>query len=276
MVAVQTMSSPTLSQRRDVTAALLALAATVGLGCSRNRDRAMDKRTAKLGHDTWVLWPDGSPPPGGWPVLLFLHGQGEAAWVDDGRDGTEQGPDAVLAHHSPAALHKQRDARVPTLWQNFVLIAPQAFNDKGVIRWWRWWDDSVKQRVAADVERVLKSGKVDVERVCATGFSRGGQGCYGLDSASGPLQFKRIATVEAQDLEALPAVVARKRQVRVYYSPNTYSDIAKSHATAAKVQAGVPSVSFIKRAQQGKDDAVHVAMCERIYVEDELYRWLLG
>jgi hypothetical protein len=165
---------------------------------------------------------------------------------------------------------------VPTLFQIFVLIAPQAFNDQGVIRWWRWWDESVKQRVVADVKRVLDSGKVDVGRVSATGFSRGGQGCYGLDSESGPLQFKRIASVEAQDLEALPAVVARKRQVRVYYSPNTYSDIAKSHVTAAKAQAGAPSVSFVTRAQQGKDDAVHVAMCEQVYVEDELYRWLLG
>lgn len=276
MVAVRSMSFAIVSRRRDFTAALLGLAATSCGACSRKRDQTMDKRTAKLSHDTWVLWPDGTPPPGGWPVLLFFHGQGEAAWVDDGRDGIEQGPDAVLAHNSPLALHKKRDARVPTLWQNFVLIAPQAFNDKGVIRWWRWWDESVKQRVVADVKRVLDSGKVDVGRVSATGFSRGGQGCYGLDSESGPLQFKRIASVEAQDLEALPAVVARKRQVRVYYSPNTYSDIAQSHVAAAKAQAGVPSVSFIARAQQGKDDAVHVAMCEQVYVEDELYRWLLG
>jgi hypothetical protein len=101
------MSFPSLSQRRDFITALLALPATsLVAACSRSRDQTMDKRTAKLSHDTWVLWPDGTPPPGGWPVLLFLHGQGEAAWVDDGRDGIEQGPDAVLPHNSPVALHK--------------------------------------------------------------------------------------------------------------------------------------------------------------------------
>jgi hypothetical protein len=266
------MAPQIVCPRRDLTSGLLALIS--GLGCTR--DRAMDKRTASMKHDTWVLWPEGAAPPGGWPVLLFLHGQGEAAWVDDGRDGVEQGADAVLAHNSPVALFRKRDARVPTLWQGFVLIAPQAFNDKGVIRWWRWGDDSVKQRVSADVERVLQSGKVDAGRVSATGFSRGGLGCYGLDSGSGPLQFTRIASVDAQDLEALPAVVARKRQVRAYYSPNTYSDIRERHLAAAKAQAGVPSVEFIPRPQRGKDDQVHVAMCEQVYVEDELYRWLRG
>jgi hypothetical protein len=269
---MQDRRSPSVSRRRDFTATLLTLLASGG--CSR--DRAMDKRSAKKGHDTWVLWPDGTPPAGGWPVLLFLHGQGEAAWVDDGRDGVEQGPDAVLAHHSPVALYRQRDGRVPTLWQSFVLIAPQAFNDSGVIRWWRWWDESVKRRVVADVERVLQSGKVNAERVSATGFSRGGQGCYGLDADSGPLRFTRIASVDAQELEQLPAVALRQRQVRAYYSPNTYSDIRDRHLAAAKAQAGNASVSFIPRPQRGKDDAVHIAMCEQVYVEDELYRWLLG
>lgn len=266
------MSVRFVSQRREFTAALLALSAMPG--CSR--DRAMEQRTAKLKHETWVLWPDGTPPAGGWPVLLFFHGQGEAAWVDDGGDGIEQGPEAVLAHHSPVALHRARDPRVPTLWQSFVLVAPQAFNDKGVIRWWNWAEASIKQRVVHDVELVLQSGRVNRERLSATGFSRGGRACFQLDAESGPLQMKRIASVDAQELDALAAAVARKRDVRVYYSPNTYSDIAERHATAAKAMAGTPSVTFMPRPQRGKDDAVHLAMCEQVYAEDELYRWLLG
>ena len=266
------MSAPIVRQRRDFTAALLALLAAPGC----NRNRPPEKRTAKMSHETWVLWPEGTPPAGGWPVLLFLHGQGEAAWVEDGRGGTEQKPDAVLAHGSPVALHRARDGRVPTLWQSFVLIAPQAFNDTGVISWWWWGEDAVRRHFVADVERVLQSGKVNAQRLVATGFSRGGEGCYALDSDSGPFKFARIASVDAQDLEKLPAAVARRRQVRAYYSPNTHPVIAERHVAAVKAQAGVAAVTFLSRPQRGNVDEAHAALCQQVYAEDELYRWLLG
>lgn len=271
MVALAVMPSPIASPRRTFTGALLA--AFAGFGCKR--ESSNDPRTASMKHEPWVLWPDGAPPPGGWPVLVFLHGEGEAAWIDYGQL-REQGPEALEAHDSPVALHRKRDPRVPTLWKNFVLIAPQAFNTTGFALAWHWGQEPIKARVAADVERVLQSGKVDRNRVLVTGFSRGGQGCYALDADAGPLQFKRIASVDAQDLNALFAVVARQRKVRAYYTPASYEVIREFHEGAAKAQGNGEWVSFIPRPQSGSADEAHGALCKQVYGEDELYRWLLA
>jgi hypothetical protein len=254
----------------------LGLSAVLGsLGCSRQP--AMTKRVATMSHDTWVLWPEGEPPAGGWPILLFLHGQGEAAWKDEAGQVVEQGPDALFVHDSPVALYRAQDARVKTLWQSFVLVAPQALNEIGVVGWWDWSEPEIKRRVVADVERVIGSGKANGARLSGTGFSRGGRGCFRLDSSSGPLQLKKIAAVDAQGLDALPAVVQRGREVRAYYAPSTYDGIRDAHQAAEKTYGkSTPPVSIIARAQPGRDGAAHTAIGSRLFLEDELYRWLLA
>lgn len=254
----------------------MALLALLGSwGCSRKDP--VTKRVATMKHDTWVLWPEGEPPAGGWPVLLFLHGKGEAAWTDDTGTPLEHGPAAVLAYGSPAALYRAKDERVSTLWRNFVLIAPQALNDVGVLGWWDWTDPAIAKSVEADVAQVLGSGKVNAARLCATGFSRGGRGCFRLDSSTGPLQFRKIAAVDAQGLDELPRVVERKREVRAYYAPTTYEKIRAAHQAAEKAHGkATPPISVIARTQNGSDSQAHIAMCSRVYCEDELYQWLLA
>lgn len=264
---------PTVSERRQFTAGFVAALGT--LACSR--EAPPTKRTAKMRHDTWVLWPEGDPPAGGWPVLLFLHGQGEAAWIEDRGEPVEHGPDAVLAHGSPVALYRKKDARVPTLWQSFVLVAPQALNDVGVVGWWDWSTAGIAKRVADDVEQVLKSGKANAARLVATGYSRGGRGCFRLDASTGPLQFRKIASVDAQGLDELPAAVRRKREVRAYYGPTTYEVIRVAHQAAEKVHGkATPPISLITRPQSGGEDQSHAAICSQVFAEDELYRWLLA
>jgi hypothetical protein len=262
-----------VSGRRQFVAGCLAVLGSEG--CSRQGPPT--KRVAKMKHDTWVLWPEGEPPSGGWPVLLFLHGQGEAAWIDNRGDAVEQGPDALLAHGSPVALYRKKDARVPTLWQSFVLIAPQALNDVGVIGWWDWSTAGINQRVAADVEQVLRSGKVNTARLSATGYSRGGRGCFRLDASAGSLQFRKIASVDAQGLDELPAAVKRKREVRAYYGPTTYEVIRVAHQAAEKTHGkATPPISIIARPQSANEDQAHAAICSQVYAEDDLYRWLLA
>ena len=235
------------------------------------------QRTATMTHDPWVLWPAGAPPAGGWPMLLFLHGQGEAAWLDEAGREREHGPDALLAHGSPVALHQARDPRVPTLWQSFVLVAPQAFNDVGRVPYWRWTEPGISKRVAAEVERVLATGKVNAQRISAAGFSRGGMGCFQLDANSGPLQFRKIATADAQSLDDLPAAVQRGREVRAYYGTTTYQGMRDQHRAAEKLHGrATPPVSIIALEQSGNEDQAHIGLCPRVFAQDELYRWLLA
>jgi predicted esterase len=263
---------PTLTERRSFTAGVIALLA--GIGCKR---KPTTQRTATMGHEPWVLWPSGEPPQGGRPVVLFLHGQGEAAWVVNDDRETEQGRDAVLAHQSPAALHRARDARVKTLWENFVVVAPQAVNDQGLARYWRWSDESVKRRVAAEVEQVLASGKVNAARLCAAGFSRGGLGVIQLDSSAVPLKFRKIVTADAPALDDLQAVAARHHEARIYYARTTFEDILGPHLAAEKAfAASAPQVSFLPTDVSGKDGDAHIAMCSKVFTNDEVYRWLLA
>jgi len=163
---------------------------------------------------------------------------------------------------------------VPTLWQSFVLVAPQAVNDEGLVRYWRWGDATVKERVAAEVEQVLASGKVNRERVYGGGFSRGGLGCYQLDGV-GPLQLRKIVTADAQSLEGLDAAAARHREVRAYYARSTYSDILAPHVAAQKIHGSAPTVRVIPTDVRGKDGDAHLGMCSHVFANDEVYRWLL-
>jgi hypothetical protein len=262
-----------VSERRRFVAAWLALLGS--LGCSREQPTA--KRVAKMRHDPWVLWPEAEPPAGGWPVLLFLHGQGEAAWTENRGEPVEHGPDALLAHGSPVALYRAKDARVKTLWQNFVLIAPQALNEVGIVADWHWSNPGIRQRLAADVEQVVRSRKVNTSRMSSIGFSRGGWGCFQLDGSTELLQFRKIASVDAQALDELPAAVRRKREVRAYYAPSTYEVIRAAHEAAEKVHGkATPPINLITRPQKGSDDQAHAAIGTQVFSEDELYRWLLA
>lgn len=262
----------TLSERRGFTAGLLAL-----LGSAGCKPKPTTKRTATLSHEPWVLWPAGDAPAGGWPLLLFLHGQGEAAWLLDGVREVEHGPDALLAHGSPPALYRARDARVKTLWENFVLLAPQAVNDEGLVRYWRWGDAGVKRRVGVEVEKVLASGKVNANRLYGAGFSRGGLGCLEVDASTAPLQLRKLVTADAQSLDGLSAAVERRREVRAYYARSTYEDILAPHLAAEKTYGkGTPPVSLLATDVDGKDGDAHINMCSKVFANDELYRWLLA
>ena len=64
----------------------------------------------------WLHIPDGEAPPGGWPVLLFLHGAGERG----------DNLDRVKVHGPPKLTGKVNELK------NAVVISPQCPSDS----WW--------------------------------------------------------------------------------------------------------------------------------------------
>ena len=117
------------------------------------------------------------------PVVLFLHGRGEAG-------ETVNRLPLVLVHHTPpfqAMLGRLRNA---------IVVAPQAPHDPESDWYWAPHRAQLGNYLAASFGR---------RRIVATGFSRGGLGVLAMRQMS-PRPFERWAVVDPQagDDEMLP------------------------------------------------------------------------
>ena len=99
--------------------------------------------------------PAGSPPPGGWPVLLFLHGAGECG--DDGRAQTTVGLGPALTSH-------------PERWP-FLAVLPQKPPGGE-------WEDHV-ETLHALVARAGAHGGSSSPPILS-GISHGGHGAWAI------------------------------------------------------------------------------------------------
>jgi predicted peptidase len=113
--------------------------------------------------------PDGAPPEGGWPLIVFLHGSGER-----GSDGKTQSTVGV----GPAILEK------PKRWPGIVLM-PQC--PDGL-----WWQGTVLDAVYTLLVRTEREFITNPARVILTGLSMGGQGAWNMACAF-PDRFAAIA-----------------------------------------------------------------------------------
>jgi predicted peptidase len=120
-----------------------------------------------------VYVPEGRPPAGGWPVLLFLHGSGER-----GEDGLKQTQVGL-----PAAIRADRE-RFPML-----VVMPQARPDT------RWSGAIAKMAIAA-LDASMREFHADPQRQLLTGLSIGGQGVW-LLAAENPQRFAALAPVSS-------------------------------------------------------------------------------
>lgn len=102
-----------------------------------------------------------------WPLVLFLHGAGERG------DDLEK----VKIHGPPMLVAQGR--QFP-----FILVSPQCPKD-------RWWQ-SVE--LSALLDDVVRSHKVDPDRIYVTGLSMGGFGTWSLAFYS-PERFAAIAPI---------------------------------------------------------------------------------
>jgi pimeloyl-ACP methyl ester carboxylesterase len=119
------------------------------------------------GYDYLVYLPDGySRSSGRWPLILTLHGRGEA------------GSDINLVRRQGLPLRVEASGGMP-----FVVVAPQC-PDLG-------WNVGV---LGALLDEVLRRYRVDADRVYLVGNSMGGTGTWAL-AASCPERFAAIAPI---------------------------------------------------------------------------------
>ena len=102
-----------------------------------------------------------------WPLILFLHGAGERG--DDLELVKVHGPPKLIAEgkHFP-----------------FIVVSPQCPKQ-------RWWEPI---ELTSLLDQIVKTHKVDEDRVCVTGLSMGGFGSWRL-AAYTPQRFAAIAPI---------------------------------------------------------------------------------
>lgn len=102
-----------------------------------------------------------------WPLMVFLHGAGERG--DD--------LELVKKHGPPKLISEGKEFP-------FIVISPQCPKDL-------WWEPI---ELTALLDDVVKSFKVDQDRICVTGLSMGGFGTWRL-AAYTPDRFAAIAPI---------------------------------------------------------------------------------
>ena len=102
-----------------------------------------------------------------WPLVLFLHGSGE------------RGSDLELVkkHGPPKLISAGKEFP-------FIVVSPQCRKDV-------WWEPN---ELTALLDDVVKTHKVDQDRICVTGLSMGGFGTWRL-AAYTPQRFAALAPI---------------------------------------------------------------------------------
>ncbi|MEM8876002.1 MAG: hypothetical protein AAGD32_17285 [Planctomycetota bacterium] len=103
-----------------------------------------------------VFVPHTPPPPGGYPVILAMHGLGEGG--GDGKGPTKVGIGPVI--------NKQQESF------DFLVVFPQI---GGMVN----WNNDRSARIAIDaLDNAMRDFNGNPDRVIATGYSNGGQGAW--------------------------------------------------------------------------------------------------
>jgi predicted peptidase len=122
-----------------------------------------------------------------WPLMLFLHGRGES-----------DGPLSLVAKWGPPQM-VARGESLP-----YILVSPQCPREES------WREDGQQAAVVGLLDHVVKTFKVDANRIYLTGLSMGGYGSWRL-AADHPQRFAAVAPIcgggnpdDAQKLKSLP------------------------------------------------------------------------
>jgi predicted peptidase len=123
--------------------------------------------TVKVEMDYLLSLPKGYDKQDSWPLVLFLHGAGERG--DD--------LELVKKHGPPKLIGEGKDFP-------FIVVSPQCPKDV-------WWEPI---ELSALLDQVIKTHKVDQDRIYVTGLSMGGFGTWRL-AAFTPDRFAAIAPI---------------------------------------------------------------------------------
>jgi len=238
---------------RPVFACLAVAAALAAGGCSgpapgsvvrvrqANQPEMRMHSTAKMRY--LVNLPEGYGRGGGrWPLLLFLHGSGEAG------DDLER-----VKIHGPPRIAPARPGFA------FIVVSPQAPSGS------RWNADALAELL----DHIAATYAVDEDRVYVTGLSMGGHGTWSL-ATEYPERFAAIAPICGGGDTAR---ACRLKGVPVWAFHGARDDVVDPRASAdmvAAVQACGGEARLSLDPEAGHD------AWTRAYDDPELYRWLLS
>jgi dienelactone hydrolase len=116
-----------------------------------------------------LAMPEGSPPPGGWPAVIVLHGSG-GLYLKNG-EGDELGPCSMVLED---AFRIWRDLLTD---RGYVVAMPNSFYSRGHCEWNADDKDRMILRVfdtRATEDWLCRQPTVDCDRMALLGFSNGG------------------------------------------------------------------------------------------------------
>jgi predicted peptidase len=201
-------------------------------------------------HRYVVSLPDAhSSDSGPWPVIVFLHGVGEAAGKIEINEAARR--------HGP--LHADNESRV----NEFIVVFPQLPNKGGNV----WGYDKHASAVEAIREAVVSDFHGDPKRFYLTGFSYGANGVF------------RIANRHPNYWTALWPVDATDDFSKAPDCPIWLSYGAANKAVNQKTRLNL-KLEDAKLNPQGNrvysyKGLDHVATARDSYCRDEVYKWLL-
>ena len=154
-------------------AAEAAVTATCYVNTGRVVDAAplsgtMRSTTETLGTFKYLQYlPVGHDPAKNWPVIIFMHGSGEAS--DGGGNGAAQAISVLTKHSLPRMVED------PAWNWPFIVISPQIDKSSGWL--------SHASDISAVLEKLISTYGGDPNRLYLTGLSYGGQGTWELGIA---------------------------------------------------------------------------------------------
>jgi predicted peptidase len=147
--------------------AVAAMLPTIVLADDSSQTSQRLDTTVKVEMDYLLSLPKGYDKQDSWPLVLFLHGAGERG--DD--------LELVKKHGPPKLIGEGKDFP-------FIVVSPQCPKDV-------WWEPI---ELSALLDQVIKTHKVDQDRIYVTGLSMGGFGTWRL-AAFTPDRFAAIAPI---------------------------------------------------------------------------------
>lgn len=179
-----------------------------------------------------------------WPLVLFLHGAGERG--DDLEKVKVHGPPKLIA----------AGKQFP-----FVCVSPQCPEDS-------WWDAT---QLLALLDEIVRTHKIDEDRIYITGLSMGGFGTWEL-AARAPNRFAAIAPICGGG-EAIGLRVRRFAHLPVWAfhgAKDTAVPLERSQQMidVLKKEGGEPKFTIYP-------DAAHDSWTQT-YNNPEFYEWLLA
>jgi predicted peptidase len=202
------------------------------------------KITKNVGADYLLYLPAeyGRDKKARWPLMVFLHGAGER-----GSDVNK-----VKAHGPPKLVAQGKEFP-------FLLVSPQCPENA-------WWD---VETLNALLDSVMKSHRVDPDRVYLTGLSMGGFGTWNWASTS-PERFAAIAPICGGGDDRM---VRRARNIPVWAFHGAKDTVVPLSASQEMVDALKKAGGNVKFTVYPEAD--HDSWTET-YNNPELYAWLLS